>query len=470
MQGTRGHEVIQNETPIHRLVNDILGLIFAFCVNPWHRMEVDSLKTEGRTLRSIHHVNRRWREVALSFPFLWGNTIDPDNSGVQWLELSLNRSRTAPLYIVSKAPERGRPVFQTRKKWELLETHFHRCVYLYALLGPNRGNHGVYDILFRNSESLESTLSFPSLTHVSILTLSTPRIQWSSGLSSLRCLVLTGLPPWAETLDIEPSAHISSFPALEEFHLNIGVAASSDILKSIETLDGCNFTLQIVLPGLSTTTADVVSAFWMATLRHFMSTPFTYVAVKYDGTVFRFLAMTSSNRTLQVTIDTTNAKIDDGSPGWEYLSTLPFEYRSALHTSAYISWFVMVKHFPAALTPVETLAIDSLRQDTFPIHMLFLLSHLPRVGRLRLQNTAATNPGWYQGLRVRPCTMPGDGADSSSNIMLPHLRLLELPIGVPAHVMETLVSPFVMYRQSRGAPIKVSSKQLYDRYKLLKIF
>ncbi|KAF6743746.1 hypothetical protein DFP72DRAFT_1177622 [Ephemerocybe angulata] len=140
---------------VHKIVDDVLAIIFEACVDPFNREQQTSLFHEVSTLRSIHHVNRRWRSCALAHPSLWGRAVDPDSCSIEWLDLQLKRSNASPLYIVSKAPTFLDTESEIRAKWELLAKHFDRCVYLFALLGPTRIPIGVYNILWRGAELLE---------------------------------------------------------------------------------------------------------------------------------------------------------------------------------------------------------------------------------------------------------------------------------------------------------------------------
>ncbi|KAF6743759.1 hypothetical protein DFP72DRAFT_1079579 [Ephemerocybe angulata] len=508
-------------SPAHRLVEDLLSTIFQFCVDPLNREAPNSLAAESSALRSIHHVNRRWREVALGCPVLWGKAIDPDSCGVQWLDLVLRRSKKAPIFIVSKAPEAHVAPAKSMEKWKLLTDNFDRCVYLYALLGPGRSESGVYEVLWKGSASLKRCIikselsqapthlpgfgqwqgiilqprsvgsralfdgqapnlqelklvnchldsrkrpvSLPSLRSVSMLTLSTPHTQWMSGSVVLRSLFLTVLPPWNLSSASGESRTRTALPALQQLHITTGIAGGTEILDSIDTTDMCDFSLAITFPSFPPATTGDVTAFWDALFRHFWSSTFTSIAVKYDGAVSYFRATTSANRVLQVIMDTTHARLDYNSSEFSFLPTIPEVYQSPLQLSSYISWYTMVKRFSPTMTCVKTLEVDVIQNRSFPLDTMFLVSKLPAVETLRMQHSTTTDPTWYKILMVRY----GDesqGKDGRLPAMLPKLQLLELPQDLPLSIRRELLDPYIAYRVAYHAPVTVSFRELSTHY------
>ncbi|CAA7265198.1 unnamed protein product [Cyclocybe aegerita] len=87
-----------SSSPIALLPDELLGAIFL--LNSLKVQEVDDntdapLHDRHATLLATSAVCKRWREVAFSYPVLWGNVIDFEKHSDKWIEELLRRSKSS---------------------------------------------------------------------------------------------------------------------------------------------------------------------------------------------------------------------------------------------------------------------------------------------------------------------------------------------------------------------------------------
>ncbi|KAF6743779.1 hypothetical protein DFP72DRAFT_1177631 [Ephemerocybe angulata] len=466
-----------------RLNDDVLFNIISYAAEPNTRCQPHSVELEALTLLNVSHASRWLRAVSLSSPALWGKVLQPHRSQFRWIELLLDRSGKSDLYIIADALEYRRDG-EGKKIWKLVETHFHRCVYLsiaftlppshvyspYGLLwipAPNLRQCFVYaetsvvspfniakhlptsvPTLFQNEAPKLHTLRFTNCVYSSQAPLPFPLLQTMSleatttlkcyplllpDIASLKTLAITHLGPinrFPSTYSTPSSSYATkptSLPNLEALHLTGQIPWIQALLNNLEVPRGrCCMSLDVTFAAEGRLSVVQVAAFWRTIFNNFPRTSIQNWSFRCCSTSTDLRLSNKAGFSLSISVRTRRTHL---LPPHPYASGNP-ETPPGLSThpaadQAFfgISWALIALRFPSVVQGAKKLTLEFTEDTPFPEHLESLIPALVNVYRVDLNRYAAQD--------VRCYSLMGFLPRLSANIpVLPNLRILSIPRSV----------------------------------------